>query len=139
MIDESIVIIDEEREKYTLEKSVNYFVLLDFWLQAMEQNKKVSSFFKKRGYKKIAIYGMATLGKHLHFQLQDEVEVIYTIDSGAITYRGMQCSMKENITQIPKPDAMVITPILEYDSIKRNILELIDMDVISLEEVILSL
>ena len=35
MIDESIVIIDEEKEKIALEKNVNYYVLLDFWMQAL--------------------------------------------------------------------------------------------------------
>lgn len=139
MIDESIVIIDEEREKNALEKNTNYFVLLDFWMQAMEQNKTVSSFFKRRGYQTIAIYGMAALGKHLQFQLQNDVDILYTIDRAVITYQGQQYSMKENIKTIPRPDVMVITPLLEYESIKKSILELVDVDIISLEEVILSL
>lgn len=139
MIDEKIVIIDEKREKYVLEKGVNYFVLLDFWMQAMEQNKKVSSFFKKRNYNTIAIYGMASLGKHLQFQLQKEIEVLYTIDRSVITYNGKQYYLEESIQNIPKPDVIVITPLLEYESIKKSILELVDVDIISLEEVILSL
>lgn len=139
MIDESIVVVDHERERVVLEKNANYFVLLDFWMQAMEQNKKVSTFFKKRDYQTIAIYGMASLGNHLQFQLRDEVDVLYTIDKGIITYEGKQYPMKEGLEKIPRPDAMVITPVLEYASIKGHVLELMDMEIISLEEVILSL
>ena len=69
-IDKDIVIIDEKKEKKTLEKYANYYFLLDFWLKNMEQGKKISSFFENRKYKSISIYGMSSLGEHLKKQLE---------------------------------------------------------------------
>ena len=62
-IDKDIVIIDEKKEKKTLEKYANYYFLLDFWLKNMEQGKKISSFFENRKYKSISIYCSATKWK----------------------------------------------------------------------------
>lgn len=139
MIDESIVIIDEEKEKIALEKNVNYYVLLDFWMQALENKKHVRDFFIMRNYKTIAIYGMAVLGKHLQYQLQDTLDILYTIDRKIITYNQKQYSMEESIGILPKPDVIVVTPVIEYANIKENISRFICTDIISIEEVILSL
>ena len=63
-----------------IEKNTNYYVLVDFWMQALEHKKEISSFLKSITIKKIAIYGMAVLGKHLQYQLQDTINILYTID-----------------------------------------------------------
>lgn len=139
MIDESIVMIDAKKEQNLLEKNTNYYVLLDFWLQALEQKKEVAAFFERRGYKNIAIYGMAGLGNHLQCQVENAVNILYTIDRKMITYKEKQYSMTENISILPKPDVIVVTPIMEYMAIKEELSKLINTDIVSLEEVILSL
>lgn len=139
MTDESIVIIDTKKEQNLLEKNTNYYVLLDFWMQALEQKKEVTTFFKKRNYENIAIYGMAGLGKHLQYQLKKPINLLYTIDRRIITYREKQYSMEDSISILPKPDVIVVTPVMEYMGIKEELLKWINTDIVSLEEVILSL
>ncbi len=139
MIDEQLVCIDEEKEKENLEKYANYYFLLEIWLQNMEKGVTIDNFFKKRHYATIGIYGMAALGKHLQIQLENRITLLYTIDREIITYQNKRYSMKDNIQVLPKPDVIVVTPILEYVSIKEKILKNINVDVVSLEEVILSL
>ena len=139
IIDEKIVKIDEIKEKVLLEKYANYYFILDFWLRNLEQGIKVSTFFSDRHYSTVAIYGMASLGEHLKSQLEKDISILYTIDRGMIDYNGKQYSMDEGIQRFPKPDVIVITPIMEYDNIKQQLLKYICTDIISLEEVILSL
>ena len=138
-IDKSIVIIDEKKEKKTLEKYANYYFLLDFWLKSMEQGKKISSFFENRKYKSISIYGMASLGEHLKKQLEEDILVLYSIDRNVITYNGKDYGLQEDIEKLPRPDVIVVTPVMEYKEIKENLEKVVDTDIISLEEVVLSL
>ena len=139
MIDESLLCIDEEKEKRDLEKYVNYYYLMHFWMINIENGKSIEDFFEKRGYKSLAIYGMAALGNHLQEQLSKELQLVYSIDSGIITYQEKRLAMEDNISKIIKPDVIIVTPIMEYATIKKELLSLIDTDIISLEEVILSL
>lgn len=131
--------IDEKKEKNLLEKYANYYFLMDFWMKNVEAGKSLASFFDKRGYKSVAIYGMAALGKHLCIQLPKELQLIYTIDRGIITFKDQQLVMEDSINKIIKPDVIVVTPIMEYSVIKEQISLLIDIDIVSLEEIILSL
>lgn len=139
MIDETLLCIDEVKERKDLEKYANYYFLMDFWMKNVEEGKPLSSFFEKRGYKSVAIYGMAALGNHLCIQLPKELQPIYTIDRGIITYENQQLTLEDNINKIAKPDVIIVTPIMEYTVIKEQILSLIDIDIVSLEEIILSL
>lgn len=139
IIDERLICIDENREMQNLEKYANYYFLLEIWMQNMEKGVEVDTFFKRRGYGTIAIYGMASMGKHLQSQLEDRVTILYTIDKEIITYKNRKYAMKDSIQMLPRPDVIVITPVLEYLSIKEKILENTDVNIVSLEEVILSL
>lgn len=139
IIDEEIVKIDEKKERGLLEKFANYYFLLDFWMKKIEQGQSISDFFRNRRYKTIAIYGMASLGEHLKYQIEDDISILYTIDRGIVTFKGKQYSMKDSIQRFPKPDVIVITPVMEYANIKQKLLELICTDIVSLEEVVLSL
>lgn len=139
MIDETLLCRDEVKEEKDLEKYANFYFLLHFWMTNIEEGKELSSFFKKRGYKTVAIYGMAALGNHLKRQLPEELQPVYTIDRGIITYEDQRLIMEENIIKIIKPDVIIVTPIMEYSVIKEKIRSLIDVDVVSLEELILSL
>lgn len=139
MIDETLLRVDYNREKKDLEKYVNYYFLLDFWMKNIEDGKTVSMFFERRRLRSIAIYGMASLGRHLTEQLSESLKPIYTIDNGIISYKGNEFPLEKGIKEIESPDVIVVTPLLEYLSIKKYLLSLVNVEIISLEEVILSL
>lgn len=132
-------IVDEIKEKELLEKYANYFFLLHFWMEKMEEGKVVNDFFDDRGYRKIAIYGMGQLGHHLKNQLADRLKPIYTIDRGLVNYKGASYPLNESKGIVSDVDVIVVTPVGEYQNIKKMLKEHISLDVISLEEVILSL
>ena len=132
--------IDIEKEKNSYEKMLNLFYLMNFWMELMEDDEKISDFFVKRNYSNVAIYGMGYLGKHLKKQLEKEgMTVLYTVDKNKIDYKDNFFPLTSGISEIPKPDVIVITPVMEYKSIKKTLSDMISTSIISIEEVILSL
>ena len=84
---------------------------------------------------------MASLGKHLKVQLEqhDNIEILYTIERENIDYQNQYYLLKEDIKKLPKPDVIIVTPVMEYESITEKLQELIECPIISIEEVILSI
>lgn len=131
--------IDYKKELVDLNKFANFYVILDYWLKLFEEGKKINTFFERRGYKKISIYGMASLGKHLMKQLENsDIEVIYTVDSGVVEYNKKFIDIREYSGDFPNVDVMIVTPIVEFEKIRDLYKSRAKCDVISLEEVILS-
>lgn len=129
---------DLNLEMGDLNKYANYYTLLDFWMKNMEEGKNISEFFQSRSYKKIGIYGIAGVGCHLIDQLlKSDIKVLYTIDKMIVNIGGKR--LEECYENLPNIDVMVITPVYDYPIIKEDIKSYINADIISLEEVILSI
>jgi len=140
MTDFTMFQIDNAAEQNQKEKFINYFFIMNFWMKALEEGKDVSSFFKRNGYSNTAIYGMGDLGKHLIVQLEkSSFPVVYTIQRDVINYNGTDFDLIKDINSVPKADAIVVTPLMEYTSIKEKLEKLTNSSIISLEEVILRL
>lgn len=130
--------VDENRELADLNKYANYYVLMDYWMNAMEQSKSLKCFFASRGYEKIGIYGAAALGKHLKTQLESEgVYVEFTIDRMIVDKSGKV--LKDCADDINTADVVVVTPVYTYEGIRKELSEYLKCDIVSLEEVIMSL
>ena len=139
MNDIKYFIIDEEAEKRELEKYANFTYLFDIWLKNMEKGKNVSSYFERNGYKKIVVYGMGMIGKHIVEQLKDtNIQVLYTIERGVISASGKVYTSTEIDKLEEKPDVIVVTPLMEYVEIKEMLFNKYKCDIVSAEEVILS-
>ena len=135
-----IIQVDMNEEMRLLEKYSNYYVLLDYWLKLLEDGKELSIFFSNRKYKNIAIYGLGVLGKHLKKQLENtDINVIYVVDSGNVEYDKKIFNLKKKVNELPKVDVIVVTPLLEYETIKDYLNKEVFCDIVSLEEVILSI
>lgn len=140
LIDKNLYCIDDVAEERNKEKFINFFYLLDYWMQAIEEGKEISLFFLKRDYNNIAIYGMGILGVHLKKQLEkNNYRVCYTIDKNIIEYNNVKYDLHRDMNCVPKVDVIVITPIMEYKQIKEELEKISDVPIISLEEVVLSL
>ena len=127
-------------EKKLLDKHTNFYIILDYWLKLYEDNKSISMYFKQRGYKKIAIYGMGVLGKHLEKQLcNKEISIEYVIDKGTFFQGELTKKLEEVKNRLPEVDVIVVTAIMEYESIEKQLKTFMKCHIISLEEVILSI
>ena len=137
-MDDINMCIDKIKEEADLNKYANYYFLLLFWMGLIEKGNTLNQFFIRRGYKKIAIYGMGHLGKHLETQLSDDLQPVFTVDQGIVNYQGMLLPLNEATDILSKADVIVITPVSDYETIKE-MFNSSAIEVISLEEVILSL
>lgn len=140
-INRDILIFNRSIDKNNLEKMTNFYYLMDFWMEALENNKSVLSFFQNRKYENIAVYGMGKLGKHLVKQLNSSGKNIsFYIDKKKIYYNERVLELSAKNCNRVHTDVIVVTPILEYKKIKEELLEFFpEIDIVSLEEVILSI
>ena len=134
-----LFLIDEEAERKELEKYANFTYLYDIWLKNIEEGKALCSYFNRRGHERVAVYGMGMIGKHFVEQLKNtNVKVIYTIDRGVVNVNGKQYSYREANELLGLPDVIVVTPLMEYEDIKQLLNSEYECEIVSAEEIILS-
>lgn len=116
-----------------------YNLLLNDWMCLKELHIDFSDYFKKYNYKKIAIYGMGKLGKHLLYELKKgETEVLFGIDRNhPFNMDDLNIYLPE--MEMPKVDAVVITIMDQYASISKMLRKNMACSMIPLEEIILEL
>lgn len=120
-------------------KYYSFFRILNKWMQLKEEGIKLEGYFLKKGYKRIAIYGVGHLGQHLIKELEGtKVEILYGIDRRAedIYAEIPVYSIEEKWENV---DVIVVTAITDYLSIKKNIMSKHALPIISLEDIIFGL
>ncbi|MBP2633276.1 MAG: hypothetical protein H6Q70_3904 [Firmicutes bacterium] len=113
-----------------------YYYLLHRWLILKEKNINISEYLTKRGFYKIAIYGLGIMGKHLLEELKDtEVKVLYAIDQNIqMVYPDIEIvSMKDQLLQV---DTVVVTATYDYDDICTRLKAKVDYHIVSLAEIL---
>lgn len=121
-------------ETYMKEK--RYKQILDVWLTLREHKITVAAFLAKKGIKRIAIYGGGILGQHLYYELKEtDITVACFLD------KNRKADISGIRTIIPgEPmeavDAVIITPVMEYERIREQLKQQYDFNMISIETVI---
>lgn len=114
------------------------FYMMNQWVRVNQDGKSIVSYFEKHKYKKIAVYGMNTIGETLVNELKDTgVEVVYGIDRRA---GSMHTNADIDIVSPDGPfgnvDAVVVTAIDYLEEIEEKLREKVECPIISLENVI---
>lgn len=100
------------------------------------KRKKLECYFEEKGYKKIAVYGMSYVGVTLVEELKNtKIEVVYGIDKNADNIASIIdiITLKDEMKEV---DAIVVTAIVFYEDIKRQLREKANCPVISLEDIL---
>lgn len=119
-----------------INKFVGYFNLFDQWFSLKEEGKSIDDILIGKGYKNIAIYGMGVMGNHLYNELKNgKVSVEYCIDRNysKILSEIDVVDISEDLDYV---DAIVVTPVFEYEEIKSKLSAMIDYDIISLNDLL---
>lgn len=122
----------KEREK----KDRGLFLLMNQWTRLKQDGKNLENFFKKNGYKRIAIYGMSYVGLSLVKELShSEIEIVYGIDRNADNiYSNVKLiTMEDKLLCV---DAIVVTAISGYDEIRDALSEKVECPIISIEDIL---
>lgn len=123
--------------KKRTDKFISYFNLLDRWMTCKEQEYPFADFFYENNIKSVAIYGMGKIGKHLKYELEKAgIAISYVIDEGENVIYGKErhYNLRDSL---PITDIVVVTPVYEYEEIKKRILNNNSkLKVVSIEAVI---
>lgn len=117
-------------------KHLELFLMTNQWIKVKQEGKSLVEYFKKTGYKNIAVYGMSYAGETFMNELKDtDVQVAYGIDKNTnAVYPGMRIvSLEDRMEEV---DAIVVTAITFFDEIKERLKEKTNCPIISLEDVI---
>ena len=124
-------------EKKRADRFFAYFNLLDRWLVCKEHNNQFKDYFHKNCIKNVAIYRMGKLGNHLRYELNKaEIKIVYIIDEWEdfIYDREVHYNIQD---ELPLVDAVIVTSIDEFETVKSKILKKNKMlNVISLETIL---
>ncbi len=123
--------IDQVASKY-----LELFLLMNQWVKVKQRKRSIADFLERKGYKRIAIYGMSYVGSTLVEELKDsKVHVLYGIDK-------KMDSIQSNLNivtiedELKEVDAIIVTAITFYDEIKNELRNKVTFPVISLKDVL---
>lgn len=117
-------------------KFTSYFNMFDSWFSAKEEGRNPAEMLLKKGYKSIAIYGMGKVGKHFIYELKDTgVEIKYILDRRSARLDEAEIPVYAIGEELPIADAVIVTAVFDFDSIKEELEKYCTCPIISLSEV----
>lgn len=116
-------------------KHLTLFLLMNQWVKVKQEGKNLSSYFEKRGYYEVAIYGMSYAGQTLVDELKySNIHVKYGIDKNTAIFSEIEMVTAEE--KLEKVDAIIVTAVSFFDQIEEELSERISCPVISLEDIL---
>ncbi|GFI18645.1 hypothetical protein IMSAG249_01414 [Lachnospiraceae bacterium] len=118
------------------DKHLNLFLMMNQWVKVKQEGKNLSSYFEKKEYKKIAVYGMSYAGETFVDELKNTgIIIAYGIDKNADTiYSDIDIfTMEDSLEEV---DAVVVTAVTFFDEIEETLCGKLDCPIISLEDIL---
>lgn len=118
-----------------LAKYKSFTRLFRKWLSCDNNVGDISGYLLNRGFANVAIYGYGIIGQTLYRQLEKTVcRVKYIIDKN----EGIKCEIKKysEIDNLEYVDLVIITVVLDVESIKKEIEEKSAMKCVGIDELI---
>lgn len=129
------IIYGEYEEKY--QKQLEFYRVYDAWSSKLINSEYISMNLIERGYRDIAIYGFAELGKLLFKDAEKVgIRVSYVMDKQKKGWVNDTIPIVYPREGLMKVDAIVVTAITYFESIKKELDTLGYSNVISLKELI---
>lgn len=129
-------------EKEMKERYKSYYELIHSWFENKNNGKTIEKYFVENNISNIAIYGKGTLGEMFYEEIKNtDINIKYFIDrSVEEVYEWEEDIPVIGIKHIEKQDvvdAIIITPIFDYDEIQEDLENNgVDFTMVSLEDVI---
>ena len=121
------------REQKNEKKLLAYYRFFNQWLRIRQNGYTLAGYIKEQGINDVAIYGIAEFGQRLYEELiESGITVKYIIDNNpnAIFFNYVVLSINDELAPV---DAIIVTPILSYDEIRKSLRNKVDCPIISLE------
>lgn len=125
----------DEKKKLS-DKHLALFLMMNQWVKVKQEGKSLRDFLEKKGYQKIAIYGMSYAGETLIRELEStDIEIAYGIDKNADSLY-MNIDIVSPDDELEKVDAVVVTAITFFDEVQEVLCKKLDCPIISLEDIL---
>lgn len=118
------------------DKHLALFKMMNQWVKIKQEGKNLASYFVKKGYNMIAIYGMSYAGQTLIRELEGtNVRTVYGIDKNvtSITACIDVFTMEDALAEV---DVVVVTAITFFNEISVKLMNKLNCPVISLESIL---
>ena len=130
------LIVGKNKDRPLIKYRSYYPLVLD-WLTNLENGQSISDYLKLNGFTKIAVYGGRNIGEHLINQLnKTDVSVEYIIDKTLSESELYRIPVYRIDDELPVVDAIIVTPIWDYENIKTELLKQVNYPVISIKDII---
>lgn len=117
--------------KRAFNKAVRCF---NYWMTLRENNKRLEDYLLKNDIENVAIYGYGALGKHLVIELEDsEISIKYIIDRD-VRLNHLKYEIKQPGDRLPEVDAIIVTPVDEFEKIYFELKKYTQNRIVSLLE-----
>lgn len=103
------------------EKLHIFFDLLSEWFVGKIKGKNIADWIIKNNYKRIAIYGMGSLGEVLYLDLCDNqnIHILYGLDRKEKKIKDLKIySLADSLVPV---DLIIVTAVTSYEEIKKEI------------------
>ncbi len=118
------------------DKHFELFCLMNQWVKIKQEGKDLASYFEKKGYKKIAVYGMSFAGETLVDELKGtDIQVLYGIDKrGDSIYADIDIvTMEQSLDAV---DAVVVTAVTFFEEIEEELCRKVECPILSLGDIL---
>lgn len=127
-------VIDSLLER--IEKQNKIIGLYEKWIKSLSMGDEICEFIQKNMFKKVAVYGMGSLGRSLCSELKrQKIDIAYVIDKNV----NISCNEFPSYTlqdKLPDVDLIIITPITYYDEIMAELEGKVNCTLLSLEDIV---
>lgn len=122
------------------DKHLHMVRLYDIWMMTKQNGASIEQYLLDREIHTIAIYGMSYLGIRLFHELkQGSVHIAYGMDQEAgMRMLGLEI-YKPNNAKTDEIDAVIVSAVFAFDTIRKNLEQLGFSRIIALDEIIYNL
>ena len=127
-------VLNQKRQE--LEKLKGNLMILSEWMEFYRRGMTMEKVLEKKGNSVVAIYGMGILGSHLYQELENSgIQVRYLIDRNPVrgVYQSEVCGIE---TELKGIDAVIVTPVYQFEEIKEEIKKRNQVAVLPLRELL---
>lgn len=129
------LIVSKNKDR-TVMKFKSYYRLVLDWLTNLENGHMIGDYLEKKEYRNVAVYGGRDIGEHLINQLyKTDISVKYIIDKRLFKPK-YQIPIYRMDEELPTVDAIIVTPIWDYDNIREELLRKVNYPIISIKDLI---
>lgn len=129
------VLVQKEKQQ---EKCSKLLKLMCKWTINAQKGIKAADFLMRREWHSVVVYGAGDVGKCLLTELYDsDIEVQYVIDRRKIDMDlPLKCPVYSPEDKLPAADCIIVTAVMDYGEICRNLKNKLDCPIISIEDIV---